>query len=99
MNSGRRARSRFAALDKTVNRVDASAWLQTPLEKFSRDETTMALTVSWGVESIVAIGDSVAGLMTWMPHGENYLPTSGSEALTEAARSEDREIRRRRVAG
>jgi hypothetical protein len=32
-----------------------------------------------------------------MPHGENYLPTS--EVLAEAARSEDREILRRRVAG
>lgn len=66
MNSGRRDRSRFAALERTVNLVDASLLLQMPLEKFSREEWMMALTVSWEVASMVAICDSVAGLMIWI---------------------------------
>jgi hypothetical protein len=55
MNSGRRERSRFAALERTANRVDAPARLQTPLEKFSKEEAMIELTESRGVESIVAI--------------------------------------------
>lgn len=64
MNSGRRERRRFAALERTVKRVDASTLLHMPLEKFSNEEVMMELTVSRGVESMVAIIDSVAGLMT-----------------------------------
>jgi hypothetical protein len=63
-NSGRRERSRLAALDRTVKRADASARLQTPLEKFCSEDDMIELTVSKGVESIVAIDASVAGLIT-----------------------------------
>ena len=49
-----------------MNRVDASTLLQTPLAKFCNEEAMMELTVSSGVESIVAIIDSVAGLMIWI---------------------------------
>jgi len=66
MNSGRRDRSRFAALERTANLVDASVLLQTPLEKFSREDWMIALTVSTEVESMIAISDSVAGLMIWI---------------------------------
>jgi hypothetical protein len=66
MNSGRRDRSRFAALERTVNFVDASVRLQIPLEKFSREDWIIALIVERGVESMVAIEISVAGLMIWI---------------------------------
>lgn len=64
MNSGRRERSKFAALDKSANRVDASVRLQIPLAKLSNDEAITDVTVSRLVDSIVAIMDSVAGLIT-----------------------------------
>lgn len=66
MNSGSRDRSKVAALERTVNRVDASALLQTPLEKFCKEDLTVAFTVSRDVESIVAMHVSVAGLMIWI---------------------------------
>lgn len=64
MNSGRRERSKFAAFERTENLVEASVLLQTPLEKFFNEEAIIELTASRDVESIVAIGDSVAGFMT-----------------------------------
>lgn len=66
MNSGRRDRRRFAALERTANLVDASVRLQIPLEKFSREDWIMALMAGRGVESMVAIWDSVAGSMIWI---------------------------------
>ncbi len=53
-------------MDRTVKRVDGSAWLQTPLLKFSKEEEMMELTASRGAESMVAIDASVAGLITSM---------------------------------
>jgi hypothetical protein len=66
INSGSRERSRVAALERTANRAEASARLQTPLEKFCSEEAIMELTASSGVESIVAIDVSVAGFITWI---------------------------------
>jgi hypothetical protein len=66
MNSGSRDRRRFAALERTANRVDASALLQMPLEKFCNEDAIILLIVSRGVESIVATDISVAGLLTVM---------------------------------
>jgi len=39
---------------------------QIPLAKFCNEEAIIELTVSTGVESIVAMEDSVAGLTTWI---------------------------------
>ena len=64
MNSGKRERRRVAALERTEKRLDASAWLQTPLEKFCNEEVMIELTMSTDVESMVAIDDSVVGLIT-----------------------------------
>lgn len=64
MNSGRRERRSRAAVERTVKRVDGSARDQEPLWKVFRDSVMIWLTVSLEVESMVAIGSSVAGLMT-----------------------------------
>lgn len=64
MNSGRRERRRRAAVERTVKRVDWSARDQEPLLKVFRDSAMIRSTVSLEVESMVAIGSSVAGLMT-----------------------------------
>lgn len=63
MNSGRRERRSRAAVERTVKRVDGSARDQEPWWKVFRDSVMIWLTVSLGVESMVAIGSSVAGLM------------------------------------
>ena len=63
---GSLARRSVAALERTPNRVEASAWDHDPEEKFSRDWETISWTASRGVASILLIRVSVAGLMTSM---------------------------------
>lgn len=53
-----------AAFERTENRVEASALLQMPLEKFTSEDWMMAFTLEREVESMVARVSSVAGLMT-----------------------------------
>lgn len=64
MNSGRRERRSRAAVERTVKRIDGSARDQEPSWNVFRDSVMIWLTDSLGVESMVAIGSSVAGLMT-----------------------------------
>lgn len=58
-----------AAFERTEKRVEASDLLHIPLWKFCSDEAMMALTCSRGVESIVVINCSVAGLVIWIRCG------------------------------
>ena len=53
-----------AAFERTENRVEASALLQMPLEKFTSEDWMMAFTIEREVESMVVRVSSVAGLMT-----------------------------------
>lgn len=64
MNSGRRVRRSRAAVERTVKRSEGSVLDHGPLWKIWTESATMVVTVSWGVESIVAMGVSVAGLRT-----------------------------------
>ena len=61
-NSARRERRRDAARERTAKRVEGSARDQAPLWKWAREEVMVEVTAERGVEGMVAIRASVAGL-------------------------------------